>query len=73
MFPVSLAERLITTFCPKDGVVLDPFAGSGSSLVAAKRLGRSYYGINVVAAYCEIARGRLDEAAKGEASLPKAG
>jgi hypothetical protein len=73
IYPVPLAERLIATFCPKGGIILDPFAGSGSSLVAAKRLGRSYYGIDMVPAYCKLARERLDENVEGEASMPKAG
>ena len=34
MFPISLAERLIQTFCPQDGTVLDPFVGSGRSVTA---------------------------------------
>ncbi len=58
-FPVPLAERLIQTFCPEQGTVLDPFCGSGSSLIAAKRLGRSYYGFDLVAGYCHLARQRL--------------
>ena len=70
MFPVELAEKLIQTFCPKGGIVLDPFAGSGSTLVAAKRLGHDYYGIDIMEKFCKIARKRL---AGAEASLPKAG
>lgn len=63
MFPVELAETLIQTFCPPGGTVLDNFAGSGTTLVAAKRLGRNYYGIDLVPDFCEIARRRLGEAA----------
>ena len=59
MFPVELAEQLIATFCPAGGTVLDPFAGSGSSLIAAKRLGCDYYGFDLVGDYCKIARKRL--------------
>ena len=40
MYPVALAEILIKSFCPTNGTVLDNFAGSGSSLIAAQRLGR---------------------------------
>jgi site-specific DNA-methyltransferase (adenine-specific) len=40
--PVKLVERAILASCPKDGVVLDFFCGSGTTAVAAKNLGRSY-------------------------------
>jgi DNA modification methylase len=65
MFPVELAEQLIATFCPACGTVLDPFAGSGSTLIAAKNLGCDYYGFDKVADYCEIARKRLAATIRG--------
>ena len=65
MFPVELAEQLIQTFCPPNGTVLDPFAGSGSSLIAAKKLGCGYYGFDLVADYCKIARKRLAATIRG--------
>lgn len=65
-FPVPLAERLVQTFCPEQGTVLDPFCGSGSSLIAAKRHGCRYYGFDVVADFCRLARRRLVEEAGDE-------
>ena len=58
-FPVRLASHLIETCCPPGGLVLDPFAGSGSTLCAAKMLGRGHFGFEIVAEYCEEARRRL--------------
>src|SRR5215212_4625740 len=43
--PVSALKPLIEAFCPAQGIVLDPFAGSGSSLVAAQQLGCRFVGI----------------------------
>lgn len=40
IFPTELPSRIIKAFCPKDGIVLDPFAGSGTTGKAAKELGR---------------------------------
>ena len=56
---VSILRPLVESFCPAGGVVLDPFAGSGSTLVAAALSGRSYVGIELEAKYCELARRRL--------------
>ena len=66
MFPVELAERLIQTFCPPAGTVLDPFCGSGSTLLAARSVGRPFYGIDIEAKYVEIARQRLEKENNGE-------
>ena len=72
MFPVELAEKLIPTFCPPGGTVLDVFAGSGSTLVAAKKLGHDYYGFDIMPKYCKIARKRLAATDKGS-GVSKAG
>ena len=57
--PVPLMQALIR--CCMDGVVADPFAGSGSTLVAAKLEGRQAVGVEMDERYCEIAARRLDQ------------
>ena len=51
---------MIECFCPPDGVVLDPFNGSGTTVVAAKSCGRNYIGVDISEEYIEIARKRLE-------------
>lgn len=58
-FPVALAERVIRLYSYESDTILDPFCGSGTTCVAAKRLGRNYVGYDISSAYCELAHNRL--------------
>lgn len=62
--PVDSLKPLVSAFCHEGGLVLDPFCGSGSSLVAAHELGRDFLGIEVDDVHLRTAVERL--------SLPKA-
>jgi len=64
MFPSMLVERLIESFLPPEGTtVLDPFSGSGSTVVTAARLGKKGIGLELSPEYVELARSRLAEVA----------
>lgn len=56
-FPVPLIERVISSTHAQ--IILDPFMGSGTTAVAAKRLGRDYVGIELSPEYCHMAEERL--------------
>jgi site-specific DNA-methyltransferase (adenine-specific) len=57
--PLEIIERMLKASCPPGGVVLDPFMGSGTTALAAKRLGRHYAGFELNQAYCEVIQQRL--------------
>ncbi|MGP4804241.1 DNA methyltransferase [Agrobacterium cavarae] len=57
--PVEVLEPLVRTYCPEGGLVLDPFCGSGSTLVAAAHCGYRHTGIDMSSAYVDIARRRI--------------
>lgn len=60
-FPVELPEKLIELYTFADDLVLDPFMGSGSTLVAASRLRRRYVGYDLDPGYVELAKARVED------------
>jgi site-specific DNA-methyltransferase (adenine-specific) len=65
--PIELLEKLITALCPAGGAVADFFCGSGTTLAAAKKLGRHYVGCDVSEKAVALAKRRLQDTS---ASLP---
>ena len=57
--PLGLLQRIINSSCPENGVVLDPFCGSGTTLVAAHQLKRSWVGIDQTAVAIGLTQRRL--------------
>ncbi len=60
--PEALLDRIILASSREGDLVLDPFCGTGTTLATAQRLGRDYIGIDISPNYCEISRGRLQQA-----------
>lgn len=58
-FPESLAEFFIRSFCPPDGIVLDPFSGSGTTVAVARKQGRRGIGIDLRQSQADLAAQRL--------------
>lgn len=59
-FPIALAERVIQLYSYKGDIVLDPFMGSGTTCLAAQKLGRFWVGVDISKDYFYLAERRMD-------------
>lgn len=59
VFPPNLVKPIIKAGCPKNGIIIDPFCGSGTVLKVARNLRRKYIGIEINPEYCKIAEQRI--------------
>ena len=69
--PVALPARGIGNSCPPDGLVYEPFGGSGSTFLAAEQLGRKCYGMEISPAYCDVIVKRWETLTGKKAKLCK--
>jgi len=60
--PIHLLERLLLMSTDEEDIVLDPFIGTGTTAIAAKKLGRKFIGIDIDTNYVEITNKKLEEA-----------
>lgn len=61
VFPEKLIETPILAGCPENGIVLDPFMGSGTTAIVAKKLNRKFIGIELNPQYVRLAKNRIKE------------
>jgi DNA modification methylase len=69
LFPVQLAKRLISVFSYPGETVLDPFCGTGTTLMAAHQLGRRGVGLDISTEFLELTKSRLTEAEYNDYTL----
>ncbi|GJE28130.1 DNA-methyltransferase [Methylobacterium organophilum] len=68
-FPVELAERCVLAFTKQDDLILDPFVGTGASIIAATKCGRRGVGIDHDAEFIQLSNQRLTALERGELRL----
>src|SRR5262249_13946431 len=73
MKPVELFCYLIRNSCPSDGLVLDPFGGSGTALVAAEQTGRAAALVELDPRYCDVIVARFEAVTRRKAERLAAG
>lgn len=61
VFPPTLVEPMIQAGCPENGIILDPFMGSGTVAEVAMKFNRRFIGIELSPKYCEIAKNRISK------------
>jgi DNA modification methylase len=59
--PIAVMEKLIKVYSDPGDTILDSYCGSGSTLIAARNLGRKAIGIEIEPAYCDVTIQRLSE------------
>ena len=68
-FPVYLPVNIISNFSPRNGTVIDPFIGTGTTLIACDQTGRRCYGMEISPTYCDVILRRWEEFTGGTAEV----
>lgn len=71
--PLALLERIILPSCPEGGLVLDPFCGCGTTIVAAQKLGRPWIGIDITHLAITLMKERLKDSFGADAAFEVVG
>jgi DNA modification methylase len=69
-YPEGIVEPFVKVLCPPDGVVLDPFCGSGTTLAVAERLGRKWIGVDCRESQVKLSQRRIEEVRQSIAGVP---
>lgn len=72
-FPIELVERCVLAFSNEADTVLDPFVGTGTSLIASLKHGRKCIGIDKDASYLQLAKNRISAFGRGDLKMRKSG
>ena len=67
IFPLSIIRELVKLLSPKEGVILDPYIGSGTTAIAALEEGRHYIGVDIDSHYCGLVLERIERCKKKSA------
>ncbi|SHJ09261.1 MULTISPECIES: DNA-methyltransferase [Sporomusaceae] len=65
-FPEKLVEQIISCASPENGIVYDPFMGTGTSWIVSDRLNRNFIGHEINQGFCEYAKDRVEKTSRGE-------
>lgn len=59
--PIEVMKNIIGVTCDKNDIVIDPFAGIGSTLIACEKSNRKWIGIEISEHYCSISKKRIEQ------------
>ncbi|MDR0448983.1 MAG: site-specific DNA-methyltransferase [Rickettsiales bacterium] len=67
--PLEIIDRMVLASCPRGGLVLDPFMGSGTTAISCIKNGRNYVGFELNAEYCDTIKDRIEDTKNNSANI----